>query len=146
MELFSNSGHLTDEALRALVRGQELSELDRLETAEHLAYCDRCLQRYTELLTDIPLLAPTSSCQRTLWQRIRQRTLRIFTSRYATAAAAIVLALTMLWSDVPRMIQTQLPLPEEIPSITEQWSVSLDNISSRFHTVFDRIDELTRLE
>ena len=51
MELFSNNGHLKDEALLALIQGRELSELERLEISEHLAYCDRCLQRYTELLT-----------------------------------------------------------------------------------------------
>ena len=47
MELFDPSGHLTDRALLALVRNEELDELARLELAEHLAYCDRCLQRYT---------------------------------------------------------------------------------------------------
>lgn len=145
MELFANSGHLTEETLQALVREQDLTELERLEIAEHLAYCDRCLQRYTVLLADTPLRSPKVSCQTTLWRRIRQRTIRVFTSRYTAAAAAVVLALTMLWSDIPRMVQTQLSLPEEAPSITEQWSASLDEVYSRFHTVFGRIDELTRL-
>jgi len=52
----------------------------------------------------------------------------------------------MLWSDIPRMIQTQLPLPEELPPITEQWNISLDQFSAHFHTVFDRIDQLTRFK
>lgn len=146
MELFANNGHLTEEALQALIWEQDLSELERLEIAEHLAYCDRCLQRYTVLLADVPLLSPEVSCQATLWRRIRQRTIRIFTSRYAAAAAAVVLALTMLWSDVPRTIREQLPLPEEAPPITEQWNASLDEIYSCFHTVFDRIDQFTRLK
>ena len=51
MVCFRPDGHLTDEALAALVRGDALTEMDRLELAEHLAYCDQCLQRYTELLS-----------------------------------------------------------------------------------------------
>ena len=97
MELFDPSGHLTDRALLALVRNEELDELARLELAEHLAYCDRCLQRYTALLADVPLLVPAHSCRESLWRRIRARTIQIFTSRYAAAAAGVVLALTLVW-------------------------------------------------
>ena len=42
MEYFRPDGHLTDEALAALVRSEPLDELVRLELAEHLAYCDDC--------------------------------------------------------------------------------------------------------
>ena len=42
MTCFRPDGHLTDAALTALVRGDCLEELDRLELAEHLAYCDQC--------------------------------------------------------------------------------------------------------
>lgn len=146
MELFSNNGHLKDEALLALIQGRELSELERLEISEHLAYCDRCLQRYTELLTDEALLSPVRSCQTTLWRCIRQWTIRILASRYATAAAAVVLALTILWGDVPSSIAKQLPLPEEKGAITEQWNDSLDGLFSRFHAIFDHIDGFTRTE
>ena len=32
-----------------------MDETQRLEAAEHLAYCDRCMARYTALLTaDVP--------------------------------------------------------------------------------------------
>ena len=58
MEIFDRHGHLTDQALEALTGGAPLDELHRLEIAEHLAFCDRCLQRYTERLTDETLLAP----------------------------------------------------------------------------------------
>ena len=39
MELFDKNGCLTDEGLQALQAGG-LDELGRLETAEHLSYCD----------------------------------------------------------------------------------------------------------
>lgn len=51
MELFDAKGCLNEEGLQALVGGQ-LDETQRLEAAEHLAYCDRCMDRYTALLTD----------------------------------------------------------------------------------------------
>ena len=50
MELFNEKGCLTNEAFTALQEGT-LDELGRLETAEHLAYCDRCMDRYTLLLS-----------------------------------------------------------------------------------------------
>ena len=145
MELFTNSGHLTEEALLALIQGQDFDDLARLEIAEHLAYCDHCLQRYTELLTEQTLMIPTVSCQFPLRQRIRQRTLRILTSRYSAAAAAIVLALTILWGDLPSTIADQFPLPEDKLPITEQWNNSLDDVFSRLYEVFDQIDAFTRL-
>ena len=66
MTCFRPDGHLTDAALTALVRGDCLEELDRLELAEHLAYCDQCLQRYTELLSEGPMLTPARSCRESL--------------------------------------------------------------------------------
>ena len=53
MELFDKNGCLTDEGLQALQAGG-LDELGRLETAEHLSYCDKCMDRYTCLLYTSP--------------------------------------------------------------------------------------------
>ena len=57
MELFREDGCLTDEGLQALVESR-LDELGRLEAAEHLSYCTKCLDRYTALLTGDKLVAP----------------------------------------------------------------------------------------
>ena len=43
MERFHTDGHLTDEALAALIRDGRPDELSRLEIAEHLSFCDVCL-------------------------------------------------------------------------------------------------------
>ena len=94
---FRPDGHLTDAALAALVRGDPLPELERLELAEHLAYCDRCLQRYTELLTDEVLAPPPSPAGPGLRRRLGRRAVRLTPSRYPPPAAAVVLALTVLW-------------------------------------------------
>ena len=62
MELFDAKGCLSEEGLQALVGGQ-LDETQRLEAAEHLAYCDRCMDRYTALLTDDVLEQPPRSAR-----------------------------------------------------------------------------------
>lgn len=95
MELFHENGHLTSEGLKALTEGR-LDELARLEAAEHLSFCDECLVRYTALLEDAPLAAPKAPLAPGVWQRIRRRTWRIVTSRYATAAAAAAFVL-IIW-------------------------------------------------
>lgn len=99
MTVFRGDGHLSGEALAALAEnGDVLDGLERLEAAEHLAFCGDCLQRYMVLLeNETALLAPEHSCQKTLWTRVRIRALRSAVSRCATAAAAVALALTVLW-------------------------------------------------
>ena len=95
MESFRKDGCLSDEGLHALIAGQ-LDELGRLEAAEHLAYCDKCTDRYTALLTADALSDPPRSVRRTvmgtIWVRLMQNTW----GRAAVAAVAAVLSLT-LW-------------------------------------------------
>lgn len=140
MNRFRDDGHLTDETLTALAQGQELDELGRLEAAEHLAFCDLCLQRYTDLLDGAPLLVPEHSCQDSLWVRVRTRTLRLVTSRYATAAAAVALALTMVWGSGRIDFARKPVLPEDRPSVSQglrewsaKWNDSLDGAMSGFN-------------
>ena len=140
MELFDPAGHLTDGALLALAHEEVPDELARLEMAEHLAYCDQCLHRYTALLAEAPLLTPAHSCRESLWRRVRARTLRLLTSRYATAAAAVALALTVLWGSaaVPLPKRPSLPeVPQRLQSWPQPWSDSLDGALSRFNDMFD---------
>ena len=140
MELFDPVGHLTDGALLALAHEEVPDELARLEMAEHLAYCDQCLHRYTALLAEAPLLTPAHSCRESLWRRVRARTLRLLTSRYATAAAAVALALTVLWGSaaVPLPKRPSLPeVPQRLQSWPQRWSDSLDGALSRFNDMFD---------
>ena len=137
---FCPDGHLTDEALAALVRSEPLDELVRLELAEHLAYCDACLQRYTDLLAEDALLSPARSCRESLWVRLRMRTLRLVTSRYATAAAAVALALTVLWGSTGVKLPEAPPLPEvsqRFQSWPERWNDSLRGALSQFNDLFD---------
>ena len=131
--VFREDGHLSDMALEALAKNEDrFDELERLEIAEHLAFCDDCLQRYTLALEDGALLIPEHSCRKALWARIRSRALRLAASRYATAAAAVALALTVLWGDVG----AELPrpaLPEDRPSISRQLTGLTGEISDSLH-------------
>lgn len=118
--VFREDGHLSDGALEALAKNEDrFTELERLEIAEHLAFCDECLQRYTLALEDGALLVPERSCQKALRSRIRSRAIRLVTSRYATAAAAVALALTVLWGG-ERVEFTRPALPEDRPSVSRQ--------------------------
>ena len=145
MACFDSHGHLTDQALRALIQEEPLEELERLEIAEHLAFCDQCLQRYTELLTDDTLLTPSPACREGLARRIRRRVIQMFTSRYATAAAAVVLALTLLWSGMGLREQApdrSRPL-EQANAILTQWAASwperFQDAFSGFTGLFDSL-------
>ncbi len=105
MELFDENGCLTDEGLQALTKGQ-LDEMGRLEAAEHLSYCDKCMDRYTALLTADVLETPPRSARgavmTTIWVRLMQNTW----GRTAVAAVAAVLALTMWRSGALTQIMT----------------------------------------
>ena len=152
MDIFRRDGHLTDEALAALVNGQSLDETTRLEIAEHLAFCDLCLQRYTDALAGTELLTPERSCQENLWRRIRARAARLFLNRYAAAAAAVALALTMLWGSAGVTLPEGLPLPErpllpeDRPTVSDglrKWNESLDNAMSGLNDFFDGLGQWT---
>ena len=91
MELFREDGCLTDEGLQALIDGQ-LDELGRLEAAEHLSYCTKCLDRYTALLTGDKLETPPRDLSRPLGRALWVHLMANF---YGRAAVAAVLALTI---------------------------------------------------
>ena len=152
MERFHTDGHLTDEALAALIRDGRPDELSRLEIAEHLSFCDVCLQRYTDLLSGTTLLEPERSCSETLWVRVRMRTLRLVTSRYATAAAAVALALTLIWGGDPAAFAERFSVSagtrdyavaERFDGWTERWN---DTLSQTIAHVSGFLDGLGRMD
>ena len=141
MELFHENGHLTDEALSALKCGRALSDLSRLEIAEHLTYCDVCLMRYTDLLAETELEMPMRSCHGGLWHRIRLRSIRILTSRYATAAAALIIVFSLWGFGIfggiversSQLSQSDTTFTQNLGSWPQQWNDSLNSI-------FDKLD------
>ena len=111
--------------IRRLSKG--MHELGRLEAAEHLAYCDKCTDRYTALLTADALTDPPRDVRRTVMSTIWVRLMQSTYGRAAVAGVAAVLALTM-WrtgaltfvtdhgSDLQALLPTvQVTLPEKQP-------------------------------
>ena len=49
-KLFDRNGHLTGSGLDAMEKGT-LDELGSLEAAEHISFCNECLNRYTRPTT-----------------------------------------------------------------------------------------------
>ena len=138
MERFEQNGHLTDEALSSLVSGG-LDELSRLEVSEHLSYCDRCLDRYLALLSKSALEAPAHSCREPLMLRIRRSALRVLESRLATAAAAVIIVVS-LWSGGG--IGALLELPAKITAIPTSFSESFAEYKQEKSTAGSFFDHL----
>lgn len=120
---FDPDGHLTDPGLAALAAGA-LDEIASLEAAEHLGFCEGCMDRYTALLTGDALLAPPTDLVLPVARGVRQRGLRLSLRRYAAAAAAVALALG-LWGSgvfaqmVPPAIDLAAPPPAQTAQITQ---------------------------
>lgn len=97
MKCFDNdSGCLTEEALDALILGR-LTEEERFDCAEHLSFCDECLDRYAERLEKVPLSEAGELFAMQILGEIRRREAKNAAGRYTAAAAAFVMASGM-WS------------------------------------------------
>ena len=96
--LFDDRGHLTGAGLNAMENGS-LDELGSLEAAEHLSFCVACLNRYTNWLEAMPqaLLSPARDIAPQVQNLLRMRSIRVFTNKYVSIAAAVILAF-VLWN------------------------------------------------
>ena len=95
MKLFDEDSHITDEGFRLLAAG-EVDELGRLELSEHMDFCDQCVARYSEQLTDDLLQEQEEEITPAILRQIRQRNGRIFMSRFAKVSMAAGLAI-VIW-------------------------------------------------
>lgn len=98
-ELFLENGHLTDEGLQALLDGS-LDEMQRLEAAEHLSFCDECLVRYTDMITPQQELEPPQDQTLSVMRRLRKRAAALTFNRYSAAVAAVVVTGALWYSGV----------------------------------------------
>lgn len=123
MTLFDERGCLTDEALRGTVAEEHFEELQRLEIAEHLSFCDRCLERYSGLLTEEVLLTPQNPVEEKVMQRVHKKVERFVFHRVTAAALAACLALAFLFGGAFDMSlapgQSSVPFVEASQRISE---------------------------
>ena len=93
MNLFREDGHLTDEGIQAL-ESDNLDEMQRLEAAEHLAFCDCCVARQLALMVDEnALLCIPETFVRSIMKRVKKRGRKVYFARWTITAAGLVLAL-----------------------------------------------------
>ncbi|MGE4214190.1 MAG: hypothetical protein AB7E42_05370 [Anaerotignaceae bacterium] len=99
IEYFDNEGHLTDEALQRLIDGED-DGLRRLEIAEHLSFCDRCIERYTLMLEGTTLVEPIQSVADSVIAEIKKKAARFIFNRYGAMAVAACFTMTLWFSGV----------------------------------------------
>lgn len=146
-DLFDAAGHLTDPGLQALTEDR-LDDLGRLEAAEHLTFCDYCLARYTALVEAMParLQQPMRDLVPQVQALMRRRSFRIFTNRYFSAAAAVVLAFLMwsagLFGDIGAAAVAAVPetrpqtsLSDTLRDALEGFGTGMDDALAQFQTL-----------
>ena len=142
--LFDTAGCLTQRGLEAL-RDDRLDDLGRLEAAEHLTFCDRCLARYTALLETIQLSAPMRDLIPQVQALMRLRTFRVMTNRYVSVAAAIVLALALwrfgLFGATPAAAPQEMREARPKASISHLLEGALDGASEGLQNVLGSIQD-----
>lgn len=146
MELFHESGCLTDEGLHAVIDGT-LDEMQRLEAAEHLSFCDDCLVRYTDLLTDDVLVAPKETLVPSVMKRVKNKAVQIFFNRYTRVAAAVALAM-LLWSIgtfdyfVPSGKEMKSGIPEQPTAPISTSRQIKDFFESAHQKIYDSVQQI----
>lgn len=144
-ELFSHDGHLTDYAFRALIDDKPLDELSRLEIAEHLSFCDECVLRYSELLTEDVFTEPEETVVPTVMERIRTRARLIFFNKYVAvvmaASIAMVLWVTGVFDSVTseEMLKTVGYISESSDSFGKKATGFVQGISDGVSDILDKI-------
>ena len=135
MKLFSKDGCLTDEGLQALIH-EELDEMSRLEAAEHLDFCDKCVERYSEMLTADLEIAPPEELSPAILQRIRRKVRMLFVNRFTQVSVAAVLAL-VLWGG---LYHNGILIPTD--DRMEQMTTATQFLQGKFSGWNDRLDAL----
>ncbi len=142
--LFDTAGCLTQRGLEAL-RDDRLDDLGRLEAAEHLTFCDRCLARYTALLESIQLSAPMRDLIPQVQALMRLRAFRVMTNRYVSVAAAIALALALwrfgLFGAAPAAAPKEVQESRPNTSISQMLGSALDGASEGLQNVLGSIQD-----
>ena len=94
-EYFDEDGHLTPIALQDTLNGVA-DEFSRLEIAEHLSFCDKCMEHYCMLLEDAPLISPPEPLGPGVRSDLRRQARILFLNRYLRVGVAACLTL-LLW-------------------------------------------------
>lgn len=142
-DFFDIQGHLTDTALDALI-DETADELQRLEIAEHLSFCDHCLERYTSRLTGEALVVPAckaSSISVTVRKKSGAEHEWSFSTDMATMAVAACFAL-ILWVSgafVVNANRMEFKLLDAIQSGSQQFSQATNSFSEKLSDILQNL-------
>lgn len=134
--------HLSKALLARLIAG-EANEAERLACAEHLSSCDKCLKKYTALLTDEICLTPPEGLALRVRNEVRRRAANGFASRFAAAAAAIILAMGLWMTDAFTFLVPDPNSPALSSPVQEQRVSISDRLNGFFNSLSDSLIELT---
>lgn len=142
-DLFDPKGHLTDEGLQALMQGQ-LDQLQSLEAAEHLAFCSHCMEEYLQCLSPDRLQEPPHDLALPVARGVRQKQKRALVRRYATAAAAAAISLTLWGVGAFQWLAPAQPEALAQPSQEQQmpwWAQNPQEPAQPGRTAADRVSD-----
>ena len=143
-ELFNPDGHLTDEAL-GMLAADELEELSRLEGAEHLSFCDACVQKYTDFLCAGELMELPEELHETILRRLHRKTKLLLFNRYGAMAAAACFAilfwLTGVFSPQARTQPSGTGETEPSVSISERTASFTRSITDQLNGLLEKIQQ-----
>lgn len=133
---FDTEGHITDRGFQMLIH-EELDETPRYELAEHLDFCDRCVERYTDFLVDDSLMVPREEIAPTVMEKLKHRARMVILSRTARVSIAACLAL-VIWLGGASRLQFVQPDKENFGE-TNQKAFSLQQAFQGANEGLDQI-------
>lgn len=140
-ELFLENGHLTQDALYALVNEEDLSELERLEIAEHLSFCDECILNYAIVCNTIDFIETPEIMTISIMKKIKNRAKVIFINKYTTFAAAACFAL-FFWSNGVFNVYDKVVDNENLHILVEQSNKITQGSVTMTETVSEGIERI----
>ncbi len=106
-DFFSSDGHLTDYAIKQITTG-DATQLQRLEVAEHISFCNVCLEKHINAFTADSFTEPQIDITKSVMQKIKAKMRRFMLSKVTTYVAAASIAL-VLWGTGVYDVLGELP-------------------------------------
>lgn len=138
-EIFNEDDHISDYGFNKLLQ-DELNDLELLEIAEHLSFCDECIEKYSELLNNVSLLSPPETFINRTLKAIKQKTIRLIYNKYFSAAVAAGFAIFLWVSGIFNINVEALNKKIEIP-VNKRTSIT-DSFSAKFNSIVDKLSSL----
>ncbi len=92
---FKSNSHISRHGFESLIN-LSASEMHRLEMAEHLSFCDECIEKYTSLLTQDVLIESNLRVKQSVMKKIHGKIYKALINKYTIYISAACIAL-MLW-------------------------------------------------